>query len=63
MFTFDGNQRSVLKQWFAKDPYPSMDTIRNLSDVLGVDKRKVYSWFEVQRRKLPKGEIPLITTK
>ena len=41
----DDNQRSVLKESFAKHPYPNQDTLRNLSDVLGVDKRKLHNWF------------------
>ena len=53
------NQRSVLKQWFAKDPYPKRDTIRKLSDTLGVDKRKVYNWFNNERNRLKKNKIPL----
>ena len=62
MRTFDDSQRSFLKQLFAKDQYPTQDTIRNLSDVLEVDIKKVYKWFRVQRTKLPKGEILLTTT-
>ena len=39
-------------QWFTKDPYPTLDTIRNLSDTLGVDKFKLYNWFNLKRSKL-----------
>ena len=36
----DNNQKSLLKQWFEKDQYPTTDTIRHLSNTLGVDKGK-----------------------
>ena len=39
------NQRSVLEQWCARDPYPTHDTIRSPSDVIGVSKRRVYTLF------------------
>ena len=53
------NQRSVLKECFAKNPYPKQDKIRKLSDALGVDKRKVYNWFTNERNRLKKNKIPL----
>ena len=53
------NQRSMLTQWFAKDLYPKQDTIRYLSDVLGVDKGKVYRWFITERKRLKKKKIAL----
>ena len=55
----DDHQRSVLQEWFAKDPYPKKDTIRNLSNVLGLDKRKVYNWFNIKRSTLRKKKLPL----
>ena len=48
---FDHNEISLLKQCFAKDPYPKQNMIKSLSDVLGVDKRKVYRWFIRERLK------------
>ena len=58
---FDDNQRLVLKESFAKDPYPTQDTIKILSDVLGVDKRKVRRWFSSERCRLRKKKVPFPT--
>ena len=54
---FNNDQISVLKESFARDPYPKQDTLRNLSDVLGVHKRKVYNWFYKKRKNIKKEEI------
>lgn len=57
------NQRSVLNQWFQKDQYPTQDTIRNLSNSIGVDKGKVHNWFNIKRSKLRKSGMPLTQCK
>ena len=55
----NANQKSVLMQWFTKDPYPTLNTLRNLSDALGVDKLKLYNWFNWKRSELRRSGMVL----
>ena len=52
-------QKSVLKQSFANEPYPSKDICQKLSEQLGLKKAKVYNWFrsERERRKKRKNQL------
>ena len=58
-------QRSLLKQSFATEPYPSKVTYQKLSEQLGLKKTTVYNWFKSERKrikkrknqKLPKGKF------
>ena len=54
---FDHNQISLLKQYFAQDPYPKQDTLKSLSDMLGVHKMKVYNWFYRKRAKSTRNKL------
>ena len=53
-------QRSVLKQSFADETYPSEDTIQKLSKQLGLKKILLYIWFRNERNKLRKRESRLL---
>ena len=62
-------QRSVLAQSFANEPYPSKDTCQKLSEQLGLRKATVNNWFKWERvrtkkikhQKLPKSKFICIT--
>ena len=45
----DDHQKSVLKQWFSNDPYPTRDEIRDIATELGLSIKRVYNWFSQQR--------------
>ena len=48
---FSVEQRLVLRQSFEKEPYPSQDTLKNLSEMVGESKQKVKRWFDNERKK------------
>ena len=52
---------SLLKESFAKDPYPSRDTLRNISEIVGQSELRVYRWFNEERRKERDKKIKLST--
>ena len=51
----DKNQLLVLRESFENDIYPTADTIRSLSDSLGLSRPQVTIWFRNERVKLRKG--------
>ena len=54
------NQKSVLKESFAKEPYPSKDTRQKLSEKLGLKVKTVYNWFKDERGRILKENPQLI---
>ena len=50
-------EKSVLKQSFAENLYPTMETIRNLSKTLGFSTLRVNNWFNYERRKKNKTQV------
>ena len=54
---FSAIEKSVLKQSFADDAYPTTDTIRNLSKTLGLSTIKVINWFSYERTKRKKTQV------
>ena len=55
----NASEKSVLKQSFANDIYPTQGTIRNLSKALGLSTRKVYKWFLHERKKGDKSDLSI----
>ena len=45
----NNTQKSLLKETFANEPYPSKDTRQKLSEQLGLKKKTVYNWFKWER--------------
>ena len=62
----NANEVSMLNQSFANNAYPTHDTVRNLTEALGVSADKVYSWFCCERAKrrkvqgLKRGELHVV---
>ena len=56
-------QSSVLMESFVKDPYPTWDTLRNVSEVIGLSEQKVYRWFDEERSKERDNKIKISTER
>ena len=54
---FDDYKQSVLLESFVNASYPTNDVIKNLSDELGLNQRKVRNWFQNQRRRIKTSKI------
>ena len=56
---YSAKQRSLLRKSFSKETYPSQDTLRNLSQMVGLSKHQVYQWFCNERRNERNKKIKL----
>ena len=48
---FSDEQKSVLRQSFAKQAYPSEDTLKSLSKVVGLSEQVIHTWFRNERER------------
>lgn len=48
--SLNDNQKSVLKQTFANSAYLTKETMKNLSQQLGLSEKTVSRWFSTKRR-------------
>ena len=53
------DEKLVLIQSFAKENYPSRNTIRNLAEVLGLSEQRVILWFAHKRETEKRKRIKL----
>ena len=47
---FNDKQKTVLKQYFAENAYSTKETIKNVSQHLGLSEKSVSDWFSNQRQ-------------
>ena len=47
---FSPDQTEILRRYFIKNPYPTQSEFDILASRLGLEARKVYTWFTNQRQ-------------
>lgn len=59
-YSIPDSKRTILLDFFAKNPYPKKEDLENLSQLLGLNKYRIQNWFKYQRQKDFKSSQNLI---
>ena len=50
-------QKLMLRQSFAEEINPSLDTLRSLSEAVGLSEQRIHKWFSNERNRRKKKEV------